>query len=167
MKYIVFELNAKEMIFVFPREVDHDRMAEGCEAIRWGGEHNWRRSLRDGEPISAGFITNGVCHGRSETLGIESRGDADTALLRGAHVQVKAIEEPAPVVAAIERDESMDRDYIPLPGGWELQTKGKGSTLRLLDKKKGERFPLPLPDFVIEFIERMAREVHAAAGGAK
>lgn len=23
----------------------------------------------------------------------------------------------------IERDEQMQRDYIPLPGGWELQTK--------------------------------------------
>jgi hypothetical protein len=82
VKYIVFELNAKEMIFVFPRDVDHDRMAEACGAIRWGGEHNWRRSLRDGEAIAAGFVDNGVCHGRSETLGIASRGDADTKLLR-------------------------------------------------------------------------------------
>lgn len=63
----------------------------------------------------------------------------------------------------IERDEEMDRDYIPLPGGWELQTKGKGSTLRLLDKKAGKRHPLPLPDFIIGFIERMAREVNAAS----
>lgn len=62
----------------------------------------------------------------------------------------------------IERDEQMQREYIPLPGGWELQTKGNGSTLRLLDKKSGERHPIPLPDFVIEFIERMGREVHAA-----
>lgn len=81
MKYIVFNLNDKEMIFVFPRDVDHIRMVEACEAIRWGGEHNWRRGLRDGELISAGFVTNGKCHGRSETLDLASRGDADTALL--------------------------------------------------------------------------------------
>lgn len=83
MKYIVFNLNCKEMIFVFPRDVDHNRMAEACEAIRWGGEHNWRRSLRmDGEAISAGFITNGKCHGRSETLNLDSR-EEDNALLNG------------------------------------------------------------------------------------
>jgi hypothetical protein len=81
VKYIVFELNAKEMIFVFPRDVDHDRMAEGCQAIRWGDERNWRRSLRDRKAISAGFVTNGVCHGQSVTLGIKSRGEADTKLL--------------------------------------------------------------------------------------
>ena len=64
---------------------------------------------------------------------------------------------------SILREEQMGRDYIPLPGGWELQTKGNGSTLRLLDKKSGERYPLPLPDFVIEFIERMALEVNTAS----
>jgi hypothetical protein len=81
-------------------------------------------------------------------------------------VEWMATQAPAPAHGdslAIERDEQMDRDYIPLPGGWELQTKGKGSTLRLLDKKTGERNPLPLPDFIVEFIERMAREVNAAS----
>lgn len=33
----------------------------------------------------------------------------------------------------IERDEAMDRDYIPLPGGWEVQTLGKGSSFRLCE----------------------------------
>ena len=61
----------------------------------------------------------------------------------------------------IERDEQMCRDYIPLPGGWEIQTKGNGSTMRILDKKADERFPMALPNFVIAFLERMAREVHA------
>lgn len=68
---------------------------------------------------------------------------------------------------AIERDEQMDRDYIPLPGGWELQTKGNGSTLRLCDTKAGERHPLLVgAEHVSEFVERMGREVHAAAEAA-
>ena len=84
MKYIVFELNGKEMIFMFPRQVDHDRMVEAAEAIRFGDHRNWERKLRDGEIVSAGFVTGGVCHGRSETLDIGSRGKADTDLLHEA-----------------------------------------------------------------------------------
>lgn len=83
MKYIVTSLEDKELIFIFPRDVDHDRMAEAIEAIRFGSSQNWERKLRkDGEMISAGFIDNGKCHGRSETLGINSRDDADTKLLK-------------------------------------------------------------------------------------
>jgi hypothetical protein len=83
MKYIVMSLNGKEEIFVFPRTVDHDRMAEACEAIRFGGDRNWRREYRDGECVAAGFIDGGKCHGRSETLGLKSRGEVDTKLLAG------------------------------------------------------------------------------------
>lgn len=63
----------------------------------------------------------------------------------------------------IERDEQMGRDYIPLPGGWEVQTKGNGSTFRICDTKTGDRMPIPLPDRILAFLERMAREVNAAA----
>lgn len=83
MKYIVAVVEGKESIFTFPRSVDHDRMAEAIEAIRFGSERNWSRKFREGEVIAAGFVTDGVCHGRSETLGIESREAKDTALLRG------------------------------------------------------------------------------------
>jgi hypothetical protein len=84
-KYIVMALNGDEQIFVFPKFVDHDRMAEACEAIRFGSERNWKRAYRsEGELVSAGFVDNGVCHGRSETLDLESRGEKDTALLRAA-----------------------------------------------------------------------------------
>lgn len=61
----------------------------------------------------------------------------------------------------IERDEHMDRTYIPLPGGWEVQTKGKGSTFRLCDTKSGDRWPV-LEERLHEALERMAREVRAA-----
>lgn len=85
----------------------------------------------------------------------------DEALSAPAAADGEPVELPS-----IEHDESMQRDYIPLPGGWELQTKGCGSTLRLVDKKTGERHPLPLLGFTIEFIERMGREIHTACRAA-
>jgi hypothetical protein len=63
---------------------EDDRMAEAIVAIRFGSERNWSRKFREGEVIDAGFIDNGTCHGRSETLRLESRGEADTVLLRGS-----------------------------------------------------------------------------------
>ena len=84
MKYIVFELDGKEEIIVFPRTVDHDAMLEGVRMIRFGGRQNWERKLFDVEPVAAGFVGNGVCHGSSETLKIGSRGALDTALFEKA-----------------------------------------------------------------------------------
>lgn len=84
-KYVVMQVEGIQAIFVFPKFVDHDRMVEACAAIRFGSDRNWERKTHaEGDLISAGFVTNGVCHGRSETLDLESRGDLDTALLRGA-----------------------------------------------------------------------------------
>lgn len=87
MKYLVAVIEGNEAIFVFPREVNHDYMAEALEAIRFGYSHNWERKLHnglaEGKIISAGFIDAMRCHGRSETLGLASRGEPDTALLRG------------------------------------------------------------------------------------
>jgi hypothetical protein len=84
MKYIVVVLEGKEKIFIFPKDVDHDRMYEAMEAIRFDtGFRDWSRKIRtEGEAVSAGFITDGRCHGRSETLGLDSRPEVDTALLR-------------------------------------------------------------------------------------
>jgi hypothetical protein len=81
MKYIVMALSDVEEIFVFPRSVDHDRMVEACEAIRFGDHRTWDRKYRDGEVISAGFVDESICHGSSETLGLPSRGEKDTRLL--------------------------------------------------------------------------------------
>lgn len=81
MKYIVIQLGEHERLFVFPREIDHDRMFEACEAIRFGDERNWVREIRkNGEVIAAGFITHMCCHGSSETLCVASRGEVDTQL---------------------------------------------------------------------------------------
>lgn len=87
MKYIVVMLEGKEYIFTFPKQVDHDRMFEAMAAIRFDVPNSfrgdWKRSLRDGCAISAGFITNGQCHGRSETLDLDSRPEIDTNLFKG------------------------------------------------------------------------------------
>lgn len=87
MKYLVANLEGNDAIFVFPREIDHDRMAEALGAIRFGYSHNWERKLRnaqaDGKIVSAGFVSpDGTCHGRSETLDLDSRGPIDTMLLK-------------------------------------------------------------------------------------
>ncbi len=66
-------------------------------------------------------------------------------------------------VGPIESADAMARHYIPLPGGWEVQTKGSGSTFRLVDTKTGDRLAIPDAPYLHETIERMAREVHSAA----
>lgn len=79
MKYIVYQDGDKEYLVTFPRSIDHDRMAEAMECLRFGSERDWHR--RQGEVLAAGFVVGGHCQGHSETLGISSRGAADTALL--------------------------------------------------------------------------------------
>lgn len=66
------------------------------------------------------------------------------------------------LIEPIERDESYDRTYIPLPGGWEVQTKGRGSSFRICNTKTGRRLMIPDQPFVHELLEQMAREIHAA-----
>lgn len=75
-------LDGKETMFVFPKEVDHDRMYEAMEAIRFGSDRAWNRKLREGEAVSAGFISNGECHGKSESMEMKSRPEIDTALFK-------------------------------------------------------------------------------------
>ncbi len=89
MKYVVFKVKddakqhpGEELLFAFPSSVDHDRMVEACQAIRFGSDRTWDRLFFQAEPIAAGFInSHGECHGRSETLDIASRGEVDTKLL--------------------------------------------------------------------------------------
>lgn len=80
MKYIVMEdEDGKEEIFIFPKSVNHDCMAEALGRIKnqtWG---SWVRVWRN--PVSAGFVSDGVCSGYSETLNLKSRGDQDSKLI--------------------------------------------------------------------------------------
>lgn len=82
-KYIVVRLRGKNEIFTFPLSVHHDRMVLAVEAICFSTSNSHGGKIGECEVLGAGFITNGVCHGRSETLDIDSRGELDTALLNG------------------------------------------------------------------------------------
>lgn len=81
MKYIVTQdREGKEDIFIFPKSVNHDCMAEVLTRIKdqsWG---NWERVYR--EPIAAGFTDGKLCCGRSETLDLDSRGEVDARLIK-------------------------------------------------------------------------------------
>lgn len=73
------------------------------------------------------------------------------------------------ILYPIETDEhDPTRQYIPLPAGWEIQTKGKGSSYRLLDRKTGERMSILINDGQDgrEFVTRMALEIHAECAKA-
>lgn len=77
--------------------------------------------------------------------------------------------QPAPgavdvvsLVGPIERDDAYDRDYIPLPGGWEIQTKGLGSTFRIAGPQDDDRLPVPDSPYLHDTLTRMARDIHAA-----
>lgn len=85
------------------------------------------------------------------------RAESQLASLRAELAKVR--------LAPIERSDGLvsGRDYIPLPGGWELQTKGSGSTFRIVDTKSGDRLAIPEYPYLHETLERMAREIHAAA----
>ncbi len=71
----------------------------------------------------------------------------------------KALNPTAPPSQPIERDEQHERDYIPIGAGWEIQTKGKGSSFRISDGK--DRWNV-LDSHLHAPLERMAREIHAA-----
>lgn len=79
MKYITTKSeDGKIEIFTFPREVPHSVMAEAVARLKNNAHGDWKRITR--EPVSAGFIDGGVCHGSSESLRLKSRPE-DTALL--------------------------------------------------------------------------------------
>lgn len=61
----------------------------------------------------------------------------------------------------IDRDDEYDRDYIPMPGGWEIQTKGRGSSFRLAEPDDS-RLAIPDSPYLRETLERMARDINAA-----
>lgn len=67
-------------------------------------------------------------------------------------------------VGPIECDDSYMRTYIPVAPGWEIQTKGKGSTFRICDsttKNDGDRLAVPDSPYLHDTIERMALAIHA------
>lgn len=81
MKYICIEDDdGKPEIIVFSNSINHDVMAESVERMKNQTHGNWERVIRS--PVSAGFVTSdSKCHGRSESLGLDSRPE-DTSILR-------------------------------------------------------------------------------------
>ena len=72
MKFIVTATEeGKEEMFLFPSVIQHDIMAEAVCAMKDKNYGNWKRIRR--KPVAAGFVSNGVCEGYSETLGMGSR----------------------------------------------------------------------------------------------
>jgi hypothetical protein len=80
MKYIVTTGEAGiEEIFLFLPTINHDTMAEAVSGIKNSTRGNWHRVHR--QAVSAGFVSReGVCYGRSESLGLSAR-PSDTQLL--------------------------------------------------------------------------------------
>ena len=71
MKYVTFFGYAGEQIIIFPSKIQHLDFAKSIEKLSYG-------TMR---PMSGGFIIDGKCTGRSESLNMESRGELDTALI--------------------------------------------------------------------------------------
>lgn len=97
-------------------------------------------------------IEEAVAHLRTDIRRLE----AENARLRD---ELEALR-----LGPIERSDGLVRCryYIPLHGGWELQTKGTGSTFRIVDTKSGDRLAVPDSPRLHETLERMAREIHSA-----
>ena len=80
MKYVVTKTkDGPEQIFIFEKDIDHDRFYEVLSYIKEGHDRDWNREFR--ELISAGFTDGKTCWGKSESLNKDSRPKEDTALL--------------------------------------------------------------------------------------
>jgi hypothetical protein len=83
-------------------------------------------------------------------------------IMQWADTRNPASAKDAELLAPIEVEDG--RTYIPLPGGWEVQTKGKGSTFRICHvKEKGdyERW-MVLDEKLHKPLEALALVAHAA-----
>lgn len=86
MKKYIVTLNeeAQEEIFVFPTHINHDDFYNMVNGMKHTTDvEKWEYTFR--EIVSAGFVDEHLltCYGRSESLGIDSRPQEDTALLKG------------------------------------------------------------------------------------
>lgn len=80
MKYVVVRSESDfEQMFIFSKDIDHNRFAEVLSYIKTGSERDWKREYR--EVVSAGFTDGITCYGRSETLLVDSRSNSDTLML--------------------------------------------------------------------------------------
>lgn len=87
---------------------------------------------------------------------IKGRPDIDKALMDATVDSLLSSNEPGP----IDFDEEMNRHYIPLPGGFEVQTLGRGSVFRILSRGKRSCCYIVADKGLHLPIERMARETY-------
>lgn len=108
MKYIATrDDNGKEEVFVFPKVIDYDGMAEVLNYIKNQVYGNWRRIPR--KPVSAGFVDrNWKCYGKCESLGLESR-DVDSEILK------KQLNENKGLKYILTVDENNNEDVFVFP----------------------------------------------------
>lgn len=83
MKYIVTVCvdgpnKGKEELFIFPKSINHDDMAEVVSFCKQKVGHGWERFYK--QPVSAGFFDGTNFFGRSETLDLDSRPAQDQTL---------------------------------------------------------------------------------------
>lgn len=83
MKYIVTKNEEGiEEIFIFPQRYNHDDMVGTVNRLKTFDRNNhrdWERCYK--QPVAAGFTDGKTCHGRSETLNLDSRGRIDEMLI--------------------------------------------------------------------------------------
>lgn len=83
-KFVTFySRSSGEEIMIFPSHIQHSHFSESVKRMTFKG-------IR---PISGGFIVNGKCVGRSESLDLDSRPE-DTVLLQD--LTAKIYEAPQP-----------------------------------------------------------------------
>jgi hypothetical protein len=77
-------------------------------------------------------------------------------------ISIDVLDEIFPPLRPIERDEAFDRAYIPMLGDSEVQTKGKGSTFRIV--ADDDRMPICGSSFEFEFLTNMALYIRKEYG---
>ena len=87
----------------------------------------------------------------------ESDYDKKPSYLEVWRAAIAYMQEQSEPLPPIEYDQEMDRWYIPMIGGWEIQTKGKGSTFRICNTKTHVRWPV-LDEHLHEALEQMAKD---------
>jgi len=84
--YFVIALANHEYLITFPAhmDIDHKAVYDAVTTIKvHTSRNNWERKFRGAQVVSAGLIDTGMnCHGESESLGVTSRPEKDTALLK-------------------------------------------------------------------------------------
>jgi hypothetical protein len=83
MKYIIISVQGEELAFLFPDTVMHRDMLETVLTMRVSEGRSWSRPYREAECVAAGFVSvEGFCYGHSESIGVDSRGEVDSAIIK-------------------------------------------------------------------------------------